>query len=916
MKKTYIMRLLSAVMCIVMVLALLGGCAAPAESPDDGHDHDTEDLDDVVLDDPDVPMAGRDQATCPHTSTTTSSKVVENDCQYGKAWWAIETCNDCGASWNTACRPVNEEDGWTAKEHSFQKHTVTGGCTGNPMTYEECSSCGYKTMPTGGRHSWSDWSAPENVNPCSDTYTETRTCSSCSAEDTRQHNPIGHSWRIDSEKQPTCEEPGEITKTCNRCHTTVTETGKPALGHQYKQTETDCTSAKECQRCHKTISGGQHTYVGYKSDASGHWQVCEACRIRTNTESHTDNGAGFCSVCGYQMRADAKPGVCAHDWQYRERDPKNASRTGRNGAFSHWEYCTKCGETRSANCSNYPGTRTYCTDPIYCTVCGNKIEDGNSKHYMSDWIMTAEGHERHCESVLGCAYTESAAHTFNGKSNDCTKPDKCTVCGYTTGSAASKTHNWGAWFDGGSGTHIRKCQNAGCTVTESAMHVLSGSTDDCTNDMRCSVCNAIVVEGSDTHVWGHPVSAGEGGHNRHCLHPGCSAVQNAAHSGGTATCTSPAQCVECGGFYGAKNPNNHTGGTEIRDAVPATVGKAGYTGDTYCVGCGQKIASGQTIEALKEDHSHAYGAQWVSDDTGHWHVCTCGEKGSFAVHDYKDGKCSVCDAADPNYVEHVHTYTETWSADSHNHWHVCTGCGEKADVTEHVIVTTDDGSTHCLTCGMTLEDYKAKVEEETGKAPGTQPEDQPGETEPGTEPGGTQSPEQPPVEEHPSVKFNDLSTAPQYQTEAVDFVYNKGLMSGTSTSTFAPNQSTTRGQVMTILAKMNGVDTSGNDWQQKGYNWAVSKGLTDNDDFNAVMSRPELIYMLWKATGSQTANLSALDKYADAGTLEGDYRLAMAWAVEALGLKGDNTSLLLDQPISRIQLAIILNSADSKGLLG
>ncbi len=69
------------------------------------------------------------------------------------------------------------------------------------------------------------------------------------------------------------------------------------------------------------------------------------------------------------------------------------------------------------------------------------------------------------------------------------------------------------------------------------------------------------------------------------------------HSGGTATCNSQAICSECGQAYGEKNASNHAGGTEIRDAKEATATENGYTGDTYCKGCGVKISSGEIIPA-------------------------------------------------------------------------------------------------------------------------------------------------------------------------------------------------------------------------------------------------------------------------------------------------------------------------------
>ena len=64
--------------------------------------------------------------------------------------------------------------------------------------------------------------------------------------------------------------------------------------------------------------------------------------------------------------------------------------------------------------------------------------------------------------------------------------------------------------------------------------------------------------------------------------------------GGTATCISPAVCAsaDCAQTYGEKDPANHTGGTEIRNRKAATCAEPGYTGDTYCLGCGEMIEAG------------------------------------------------------------------------------------------------------------------------------------------------------------------------------------------------------------------------------------------------------------------------------------------------------------------------------------
>lgn len=72
-----------------------------------------------------------------------------------------------------------------------------------------------------------------------------------------------------------------------------------------------------------------------------------------------------------------------------------------------------------------------------------------------------------------------------------------------------------------------------------------------------------------------------------------------------ANCQSPAvyykRCVNCGEkgtetfTSGEKNPEKHTGNTEIRNKKDATCKEPGYSGDTYCMDCGEKISSGEEI---------------------------------------------------------------------------------------------------------------------------------------------------------------------------------------------------------------------------------------------------------------------------------------------------------------------------------
>ena len=77
------------------------------------------------------------------------------------------------------------------------------------------------------------------------------------------------------------------------------------------------------------------------------------------------------------------------------------------------------------------------------------------------------------------------------------------------------------------------------------------------------------------------------------------------HSGGTATCVSPAVCEDpdCGESYGQKNPNYHVGGTGIRNAVTATCITEGNTGYTCCTGCGAVLKAGTSTGLDSKNHA-------------------------------------------------------------------------------------------------------------------------------------------------------------------------------------------------------------------------------------------------------------------------------------------------------------------------
>ena len=182
-----------------------------------------------------------------------------------------------------------------------------------------------------------------------------------------------------------------------------------------------------------------------------------------------------------------------------------------------------------------------------------------------------------------------------------------------------------------------------------------------TGDTYCSTCNREISKGQSIAKSVHnpaPVwTTDETDHWKVCQTIGCgSIIDKAPHSGGEANCHAKAVCEICGVEYGDFNSDNHDGGTEVRDAVAATCNKDGYTGDTYCLGCGEKIAEGKTIPATGE-HVNAAG-KWESDGANHWQVCdSCGTEFNKAAHEGGEATCSakaVCEVCSAEYGELDH----------------------------------------------------------------------------------------------------------------------------------------------------------------------------------------------------------------------------------------------------------------------
>ena len=180
----------------------------------------------------------------------------------------------------------------------------------------------------------------------------------------------------------------------------------------------------------------------------------------------------------------------------------------------------------------------------------------------------------------------------------------------------------------------------------------------------------------------------------------------------------------------------------------------------------------------------------------------------------------------------------------------------------------------------------------------------------GSSSGKIESPNKPKTEpaKADASKFRDVATSDWY-FDAVQYVLEKGLMNGTSDWTFAPNDATTRGMIVTILARVEGVNTNGNPWYAAGQKWAMQNDISDGTNMPGVITREQLATILFRYArmkGYDVSKSAALTGFVDSDKVSSYAFDAMQWAVAEELLKGSNGKLDPQGSATRAQVATIL----------
>lgn len=158
--------------------------------------------------------------------------------------------------------------------------------------------------------------------------------------------------------------------------------------------------------------------------------------------------------------------------------------------------------------------------------------------------------------------------------------------------------------------------------------------------------------------------------------------------------------------------------------------------------------------------------------------------------------------------------------------------------------------------------------------------------------------------------FRDVRAIDWYY-EDVMYAYRRGLMNGTAYARFSPDSAFTRGMLLTILARYDGVRTEkGETWYEAGCDWAANNGISDGKNPEQAISREEFAEVLYRYAAYLGKDLLAsadLTAYLDAGEVSGEATSAMQWAVGEAIVKGADFRLNPQNGTTRAEACAMLH---------
>ena len=167
------------------------------------------------------------------------------------------------------------------------------------------------------------------------------------------------------------------------------------------------------------------------------------------------------------------------------------------------------------------------------------------------------------------------------------------------------------------------------------------------------------------------------------------------------------------------------------------------------------------------------------------------------------------------------------------------------------------------------------------------------------------------VEPEPEgLPFTDVTSGDWFY-DAVAYVYDKGMMEGTTDTTFAPTMNLTRSMIAQVLYNLEErpeapgaagfTDVAAGAWYADAVNWAAARGIVKGYDTGAFgpedsVTREQLAAILYRyaqAKGYDTTQGGmAVREFSDSASISDWAQTAMSWAVNAQVLSGKGNGVL------------------------
>ncbi len=621
---------------------------------------------------------------------------------------------------------------------------------------------------------------------------------------------------------------------------------KDGTSHWHECTDDDCPNREEsindkaahvydddadttCDVCgyERTVTppSHEHSYGDWSRDGTNHWHECTDDDCPNREESindkaahvYTDDADTTCDVCGYERTVTPPP----HEHSYGD---------WRKDGTSHWHECTDDDCPDREESIKDKAAHVYTDDAdTTCDTCGYErtITPPAHEHRYGDWRKDGTNHWHECTDA-DCPNREEsikdkAAHVYTDDADT-----TCDTCGYErTITPPAHEHRYGDWRKDGT-NHWHECTDADCPNREESIKDKAAHVYDNDADTTCNTCGyeRTVTPPAHEHI---VTFDGNGGTSSvgsmTTTNQKLTSLPSASRSGS----------YSFDGWYTKKN-----GGTEITTDTEFPADTTVYAHWTYTGGGGSSGYSYYTIKATAGTGGSISPSGNVSVREGRDQTFTITPDKGYAVANVKiDGKS----------IGAVKSYTFENVSRTH---------------TIEVIF------------------MKANGNPQTGV-------------------------------------FVDVATGSYYE-DAVDWAVENGITQGTDDTHFSPDGICTRAQAVTFLWRAAGspepetrampfTDVPVGSYYYDAVLWAVENGITKGTSDttfspNMTCTRAQIVAFLWRSEKSPAAGTA--NPFADVKSTA-YYAVAVLWAVKENITKGTtNTTFSPDADCTRAQIVTFL----------